>query len=40
MYTYTHAHTHKSFSTMLDKGLRKDIKKTEMIKLENIHQMK
>ena len=28
---------YKSFSTMLDKGLRKDIKKDKMEKLENLN---
>ena len=30
-------YVYKSFSTMLDKGLRKNIKKDKMEKLENIN---
>ena len=41
VYIYIYIHTHTSFSTMLDKSLRKNIKtEKEMEKLENINQMK
>ena len=33
---HIYIYVYKSFSTMLDKGLKKDIKKKEVEKLENI----